>query len=177
MTCSRVTGIGVACLLRPARWNWTWARKIYPDREVQMATRKLPALALVMALLSLVAVPAGLACKRHARRVVHHRTCVVHHRVVHHYISRCRRHYRVYGGGSAEPYIASLATATPMAALDLNAPPPLAKPNIPEPAPPAAVPPLPQPGPLVPCCEPPPPCNPCDQCCNGEQDHHRRHIF
>jgi hypothetical protein len=138
-----------------------------------MATRKLPVLALAAVLLSLGAVSTGLACKRHYR-VVHHKTCTVHYRKVVHrvrVISCHRRHYRVYGGGSAQPYIASLATATPMAALDLNAPPPLARPNIPEPAPPAEVPPIAQRGPLIPCCDP------CDPCCNANQGHHRHHIF
>jgi hypothetical protein len=141
-----------------------------------MATRKLPVLALAAVVLSLAAVSTGLACKRHYR-VVHHKKCTVHYRTVCHrvrVISCHRRHYRVYGGGSAKPYIVSLATVTPLPAVSLNAPPPPAPAVIPPIPPIAEVPPIPCRGPLIPpctschpscnSCQPPscpPPCNPC----------------
>jgi len=134
-----------------------------------MATRKLPVLALAAVVLSLAAVSTGLACKRHYRhyRVVHHKTCTVHYRTVCHrvrVISCHRRHYRVYGGGSAQPYILSLATVTPFPAISLNAPPPPPPAVIPPIPPIAEVPPIPVRGPLIPCCNPCCP-NPCHACC------------
>jgi len=139
-----------------------------------MATRKLPVLALAAVVLSLAAVSTGLACKRHYR-VVHHKTCTVHYRKVCHrvrVISCHRRHYRVYGGGSAKPYIVSLATVTPWPALSLNVPPAPAPAVIPPIPPIAEVPPIPVRGPLIPCCTPEPVCcttpvpAPPAQCCN-----------
>jgi len=129
-----------------------------------MAKRKLPVVALVMALLSLAAVPAGLACKRHYRRAAVHHHRVVHH---HHYVAAAcrRRHYRTYGTYAAKPYFVSLATATPMAALDLTPPPRPERPVIPEyvpPSPPEAAP------PVTACCQPNP-------CCNGGGHHHHRY--
>jgi len=129
--------------------------------------RKLPAIVMVAALLSLVLAPEGLACKRHYRRAVHHtaKRCAVHHRVVHHYVA-CRRHHRVYGSITAKPYIVShdvaawpaLPTPEPLAAI----------PEIPAYNPP----PIPEPYVAPTCCQP---CQTQTTCCGEGSSRHGRH--
>ena len=125
-----------------------------------MAKRKLSVMVLVAALLSMAAVPAGLACKRHYRRVSKH--CVVKKVVV----SRAR-HYR-RGGGLAAPSFTTLATLTenPTPQVATFQPAAIAPPA---PWPPLNIvainneqPPIPQCAPAATaCCEPNPCCDPC----------------
>jgi hypothetical protein len=134
-----------------------------------MATRKLPAMVLVSALLLLAAVPAGLACKRHYRRAVHH--CVVHKVVTRHVACR---HYR-RGGGLAKPYLSTLATLTDNTLPAANVQ--TAQIAPPEPWPPLNIEAIQQQEwPPYACCTTPC-CNTCNTCCDEGSRHGRRYLI
>jgi hypothetical protein len=117
-----------------------------------MANRKLHVIVLAVALLSFALTTESLAnCRRHYRRA-----------------------HRVYGSYTAEPYITSLATATPVAALNLTAPGPEPVAPVNTPLPPMAE--APEcPAPST-CCTPTPCSTPsCNTCCASEGDNHHHH--